>query len=166
MVGLSLSPSLVLGRYWAFHVLLFLSCLVPLCSWIYSVLFCPQGFANPMSYSIVLGDTDRICLSKNHFRSALLSTNAILCSISGASLPRSTVSLLLSFTLNPASARTSHPIVPSRENGKFTFLGFVGGCFWSWLYWSGSWIYDSWNGLLSSHVQKWSRHIIYFLAST
>jgi hypothetical protein len=78
-------------------------------------------------------------------------------------LPRSTVSLILSFTLNQASARTSHLIVPSRENGKFTCLGFVRGCFWVWLYWSGSWIYDSWNGLSSSHIQKWSRHYHLFL---
>jgi hypothetical protein len=31
--------------------------------------------------------------------------------------------------LNQAFARTSHPIVPSRVNGKFTCLGFVRGCF-------------------------------------
>ena len=76
MVGWSLSPSLILGWYWAFHVLMFLSCLVHLCSWIYSILFCMHGFANPMSYSIVLGDTDQTVLSKNHIRSALLLTSA------------------------------------------------------------------------------------------
>ena len=81
-----------------------------------------------------------------------------LCSISGTSLSGSTVSLLLlSFTLNQASASSNHSIVPSRGNGKFTCLGwFVRGCFWAWLYWSGSWIYDSWNGLSSSHTQKGS----------
>ena len=69
----------------------------------------------------------------------------------------------LSSTLNQASATTSHFIVPSRGNGKFTCLGFVGGCLWAWLYWSGSWIYDSWNGLSSSHIQKWSSHYHLFL---
>jgi hypothetical protein len=49
-------------------------------------------------------------------------------------LPGSTVSLLLSFTLNQASSRTSHPIVPSRVNGKFTCLGFVRDWFWAWLF--------------------------------
>ena len=55
--------------------------------------------------------------------------NAILCSISGTtSLTRSTVLLLLSSTLNQASARPSHYIKLSKENGKFTCLRFVRGC--------------------------------------
>ena len=36
--------------------------------------------------------------------------------------------ILLSFTLNQASATTSHSIMPSRKNGKFTWPGFVRGC--------------------------------------
>ncbi len=47
MVGWALSPSLILGWYWAFCVLMFLSGLVPLCSWIHFALLCTQGFAIP-----------------------------------------------------------------------------------------------------------------------
>ncbi len=142
-----------------------LSCLVPLCSWIYFVLLCMQGFDNPMNYIF------RVERHRPNNSSPWIIPEAyccrpvlFLCSISGTSLSRFTVSLLLlSFTLNQASATTNHSIVPSRGNGKFTCLGFVRGCFWAWLYWSGSWIYDSWNGLSSSHIQTWSRHYHLFL---
>ncbi len=141
-----------------------LSCLVPLCSWIYFVLFCTQGFANPMSY-VFCDERHRPNNSSPWIISAAYCCRPVLflCSISGTSVSRSTVSLLLSFTLNQASATTSHSIVPNRGNGKFTCLGCVRGCFWAWLYWSGSWIYDSWNGLSSSHIQTWSGHYHLFL---
>ena len=32
------------------------------------------------------------------------------------------------------------------------------GCWLAWLYWSGSWFYDSWNGLTSTCLQKSSGH--------
>ncbi len=83
----------------------------------------------------------------------------LFCSMSGTIfLSRSTVSLVLSFTLNQAAATTSHSIMPSRRNSKLTYLGFVRGCLISWLYWSGSWFYDSWNGLSSSSLQNSSGH--------
>ena len=131
--------------------------------------FIPSCFARkalPIPWATVLSWETQTEHASPRFISAVHCCQPMLflCSISGASLPRSTISLLLSFTLNQASAKTSHPIVPSRENGKFTCLGFVGG-FWAWLYWSGScsWVYDSWNGLSSSHIQKWSHHYHLFL---
>ena len=143
-----------------------LSCLVPLCSWISFVLFCTQDFAHPTSY-IFRVERHRPNNSSPWIISEAYCCRPVLflCSISGTSLSRSTVSLLLlSFTLNQASATTNHSIVPSRGNGKFTCLGwFVRGCFWAWFYWSGSWIYDSWNGLSSSHIQTWSCHYHLFL---
>ncbi len=127
MVGWALCPSLICGWYWAFCVPMFLSGLVPLCSWIYFNLFCKQGVAIPMSYIYVLRDTDQTMTL--HEYAVHCCQPLLFCSMSGTSfLPRSTVSLLLSFTLNQASATTSHSIRPSRKNGQFTYLGFVRGC--------------------------------------
>ncbi len=128
MVGWALCPSLILGWYQAFCVLMFLSGLAPLCLWIHFILFCTQGFAIPTNYIFMLRDTDQTLPLMNHFSNALLLTVLLLCSISGTSLPRSTVSLILSSTLNQASTTTSHSSMPSRGNGKFTCLGFVRGC--------------------------------------
>ena len=144
-------------------LVMFLSCLVPLCLWIYFVLFCTQGFAYPMSYIFVLRDTDQTMPLHESFQQCIAVNQGYV--LLGTSLSRSTVSLLLSFTLKQASATTSHSIMPSRGNCKFTCLGFVRGCLWAWLYWSGSWIYDSWNGLSSSHIQKWSSHYHLFLGN-
>ncbi len=44
MVGWALCPTLILCWYRAFCVPMFLSGLVPLCSWIHSALFCTQAF--------------------------------------------------------------------------------------------------------------------------
>ncbi len=62
--------------------------------------------------------------------SASLSTTAILLYVRYHTifLQRSTVSLLLSFTLNQASATASQSIMPRRRNDKFTCLGFLRGC--------------------------------------
>ncbi len=112
----------------------------------------------PRATFFVLRDTDQTIPLHESFQTHIAVEVIYLCSNSGTSLSGSTVSLLLlSFTLNQASASTNHSIVPSRGNGKFTCLGwFMRGCFGAWLYWSGSWIYDSWNGLSSSHTQKGS----------
>ncbi len=124
MVGWALCPLLIHGWYWAFCVPVFLSGLVPLCSWIHSILFCKQGFAIPTSYIFVLRDIDQTI--HLHEYAAHYCQPLLFCSMSGTIfLPRSTVSLLLSFTLNQVSATTSHSIMPSRGNGKFTCLGFV-----------------------------------------
>ncbi len=76
MAGWALCPSLIPGWCQAFCVPIFLSGLVPLCSWIHSALFCTWGFVIPTSYIFVLRDTDQTCLSMNHFSSVLLLTSA------------------------------------------------------------------------------------------
>ncbi len=127
MVGWALCPSPIRGWYWAFCVPMFLSGLVHFCPWNHPTLFCKQGFAIPMSYIFVLRDTDQTI--SLHEYAVHCCQALIFCSMSGTIfLPRSTVSLLLSFTLNQASATTSHSRMPSRRNGKFTCLGFVRGC--------------------------------------
>ncbi len=124
MVGWALRPS---GWYWAFRVPMFLSDLLPLCLWIHSTLFCKQGFAIPTSYIFVLRDTGQTI--PLHEYAVHCCQPLLFCSISGTIfLPRSTVSILLSFTLNQASATSSHSIMPSRRNGKFSHLVFVRGC--------------------------------------
>ncbi len=90
-------------------------------------LFCTQGFAIPTSYIFVLRDTDQT-IPLHEYAAHCCQPLLLLCSISGTSLPRSTVSLLLSFTLNQASATTSHSIMPSRRNSNFTWPEFVRGC--------------------------------------
>ncbi len=126
-MGWALCPSLIRGSYWAFCFPMFLSGLVSLCSWIHSTLSWKQGFAIPTSYIFVLRDTDQT-IPLHEYAAHCCQPLLLLCSISGTRLPRSTVSLLLSFTLNQASATTSHSIMPSRRNGKFTWQGFVRGC--------------------------------------
>ncbi len=106
---------------------MFSSGLVTLCSWIHSTLFCKQGFAISMSYIFVLRDTDQTI--PLHEYAAHCCQPLLFRSMTGTSfLPRSTVSLLISFTLIQASATTSHSIMPSRGSGKFTCLGLVRGC--------------------------------------
>ncbi len=120
MVGWALCPSLIRGLYWAFRFPMFLSGLVSLCLWIYSTLSCKQGFAIPRSYIFVLRDTDQP-IPLHEYAAHCCQPLLLLCSISGTRLlPRSTVSLLLSFTLNQASATTSHSIIPSGRNGNST----------------------------------------------
>ncbi len=109
-----------------------ISCLVPLCLWI-SFVFCTQ---------VCPSHELHVCVERHgpNNSSPWIISDAYCCrpvifpcSISGTSLSGSTVSLLLlSFTLNQASASSNHSIVPSRGNGKFTCLGwFVRGCFLS-----------------------------------
>ncbi len=127
-VGWALCPSLIRGSYRALRFPMFFSGLASLCSWIHSTLSCKQGFAIPTSYIFVLRDTDQT-ISLHEYPLHCCEPLLLLCSISGTRLfPRSTVSLLLSFTLNQASATISHSIMPSRRNGKFTWPGFVRGC--------------------------------------
>jgi hypothetical protein len=84
-------------------------------------------FLIPTSYIFVLRDTDQTM--PFHEYAAHCCQPLLFCSAAGTNfLPRSTVSLLLSFTLNQASATTNHSIMPSRGNGKFTCLGLVRGC--------------------------------------
>ena len=100
-----------------------LSCLVPLCLWI-SFLFCTQVCPSHELHFFVLRDTDQTIPLHESFQTHIAVEVIYLCSNSGTSLSGSTVSLLLlSFTLNQASASTNHSIVPSRGNGKFTCLG-------------------------------------------
>ncbi len=111
---------------------MFLSGLVSLCSWIHSALLSTQAFefAIPMIYIIfVLRDTDQT-IPLHEYAAHCCQPELFFCCISSvhAFLPRSTVSWLLSFTLNWASATTSHSIMSSRRNGKFTYLGFVRSC--------------------------------------
>ena len=77
MVGWSLNPSLILGQYWAFHVLMFF--LVWYLCARGSLLSCfACKFAHPMSYIFLCWETrTKQFLSMNHFRSILLSTSAI-----------------------------------------------------------------------------------------
>ena len=134
---------------------MFLSCLVPLCSWIYSVLFCMQGFATPMSYSIVLRDTDRTCLSKNHFRSALLSTSAI--SLLYLRYKLAKVHIIITSLIYHLETGLCHnkPLHHALQGGwQSTCLGFVRGCLR--LGFIGSWFCDSWNRLSFHHTQKGS----------
>ncbi len=132
-VGWALCPSLIRGSYRALHFPMFLSSLASLCSWIHSTLSCKQGFAIPTSYIFVLRDTGQT-IPLHEYPAHCCQPLLLLCSISGTRLlPRSTVSLLLSFTLNQASATTSHSIMPSKKNGKFTWPGFVRGCWIGWL---------------------------------
>ncbi len=126
-VGWALCPLLICGLYWAFCFPVFLSGLVSLCLWIHSTLSCKQGFAIPTSYIFVLRDTDQT-IPLHEYAAHCCQPLLLLCSILGKSLPRSTVSLLLSFTLNQASATTRYSTMPSRRNGNFTWLGFVRGC--------------------------------------
>ncbi len=109
-VGWALCPLLIRGLYQAFRFPMFLSGLASLCSWIHSTLSCKQGFAIPTSYIFVLRDTQTI---------PYLSMNIQHIAVNHC---------YFSFTLNQASATTSHSIMPSRRNGKFTWPGFLRGC--------------------------------------
>ncbi len=77
MVGWSLSPLLILGRYWAFHVLMFF-CVWYLCAR-GSILSCLHAMLCPshkLHFWCWETQTKQF-LSMNHFRSILLSTSAI-----------------------------------------------------------------------------------------
>ncbi len=75
-VGWALSPSFIFGQYQAFCVLIFLSGLVPLCSWIHFAFFLHKALPFPQTTFLCWESQPKPCLSMNHFSSKLLSPSA------------------------------------------------------------------------------------------
>ncbi len=65
-----------------FCVLMILSCLLPLCSWIHSALLCTQGSAIPTNYICVLRDTDQTMPLQESFSAHCRCWQVLFCALS------------------------------------------------------------------------------------